>query len=75
VTRRSGKRRRSGLNRPTRCYVGPRASLTFAPSQSDYFLDLDYFHEIARRYQIQTEQPLPPPKISETPSSPRYVNH
>jgi len=56
-------------------YVGPRASLTFAPSQSDYFLDLDYFREIARRYQIQTEQPLPPPKISETPSSPRYVNH
>jgi hypothetical protein len=56
-------------------YLGPRSRLTFAPSISDYFLDLDYFHEIARRYLLQTGEVLPPPSVSENPASPRFVNH
>lgn len=56
-------------------YLGPRSRLTFAPSISDYFLDLDYFREIARHYFLQTGEVLPPPSVSENPASPRFVNH
>jgi hypothetical protein len=53
-------------------YVGPRAQLTFAPTLSDYFMDSDYFQEIARHYFLQTEQKLDPPNRANYPMTPRF---
>jgi hypothetical protein len=56
-------------------YLGPAASLTTAPYIQDYFFDSAYFHELARHYQLQTEQVLPPPKIADNPMSPKFTRH
>jgi hypothetical protein len=55
-------------------FVGPRAQLTFAPTLSDYFMDSEYFQEIARHYLLQTEQKLDPPDRANYPMTPRFPN-
>jgi hypothetical protein len=55
-------------------YVGPRAQLAFAPTLSDYFMDSDYFQEIARHYFLQTGQKLDPPNRASYPMTPRFPN-
>lgn len=55
-------------------YVGPRAQLVFAPTLSDYFMDSDYFQEIARHYFLQTGQKLDPPDRANYPMTPRFSN-
>ena len=56
-------------------YVGPRAQLAFAPTLSDYFMDSDYFQEIARHYFLQTGEKLTPPNRASYPMSPGFPNH
>jgi hypothetical protein len=53
-------------------YVGPRAQLTFAPTLADYFMDSDYFQEIARHYFLQTGEKLDPPNRANYPMTPRF---
>ena len=55
-------------------YVGPRAQLEFAPTLSDYFMDSDYFKEIARHYFLQTGEKLDPPNRANYPMTPRFPN-
>ena len=55
-------------------YVAPRAQVTFAPTLSDYFMDSDYFQEIARHYFLQTGQKLDPPNRANYPMTPRFPN-
>lgn len=55
-------------------YVAPRAQVTFAPTLSDYFMDSDYFNEIARHYFLQTGQKLDPPNLANYPMTPRFPN-
>ena len=55
-------------------YVGPRSQLAFAPTLSDYFMDSDYFQEIARHYLLQTGEKLDPPNRANYPMMPRFPN-
>jgi hypothetical protein len=55
-------------------YVGPKAQLAFAPTLSDYFMDGDYFQEIARHYFLQTGEKLDPPNRANYPMTPRFPN-
>lgn len=56
-------------------YVAPRAKVVFAPTLPDYFMDTDYFNEIARRYFIQTGEKLDPPNRANYPMTPGSPNH
>jgi len=55
-------------------YVAPRAQVTFAPTLSDYFMDSDYFNEIARHYFLQTGQKVDPPNRANYPMTPGHPN-
>lgn len=48
----------SGVKSDALLYLGGANSLTQSPVDPAFFLDQDYFNEIARRYQIMTGQPL-----------------
>jgi hypothetical protein len=56
-------------------YVAPRAQVVFAPTLPDYFMDTDYFREIARRYFIQTGEKVDPPDRANYPMTPGFPNH
>ena len=46
----------------------------FAPTLPDYFMDSDYFNEIARRYFLQTGQKVDPPNRANYPMTPGHPN-
>ncbi len=59
-----------GLTADALLYMGPRASLLQDGTDPDILMDLDYRAELARRYEIRTGEPLPPPNVSRQVSRP-----
>ena len=59
-----------GLTADALLYLGPRASLLRDGTDPDALMDLDYRAELARRYELRTGEPLPPPNVSRQVSQP-----
>jgi hypothetical protein len=57
----------TGLTADALLYLGPRRSLMFDATDPDFLMDLDYRAELARRFELRTGQPLPPPNPRSTP--------
>ncbi|OAI44342.1 hypothetical protein AYO42_00925 [Rhizomicrobium sp. SCGC AG-212-E05] len=66
----NASRNNVGLTADALLYMGPRDSLLQDGTDPDILMDLDYRAELARRYELRTGEPLPPPNVSRQVSRP-----